>query len=75
MKLGGGAVVYHHPSYARNRLCAVWSFGILNLVGKLEGKFPLGRPWSRWEDIIIMDIRKIGWEIVDRMHLARDRLL
>jgi hypothetical protein len=26
-----------------------------------------------WEDNIIMDPRKIGWEAVDRMHLAQDR--
>jgi hypothetical protein len=31
------------------------------LVGKPEGKSPLGRPWRRWEDGIRMDIREIGW--------------
>jgi hypothetical protein len=31
------------------------------LVGKPEGKRPLGRPRHRWEDGIRMDIRKIGW--------------
>jgi hypothetical protein len=31
------------------------------LVGKLEGKEPLGRPKRRWEDGIKMDVRKIGW--------------
>jgi hypothetical protein len=29
------------------------------LVGKPEGKRPLGRPGLRWEDIIKMDLRKI----------------
>jgi hypothetical protein len=31
------------------------------LVGKLEGKIPLGRPRSRWEDGIRMDLGEIGW--------------
>jgi hypothetical protein len=31
------------------------------LVGKTEGKRPLGRPRRRWEDGIRMDLREIGW--------------
>jgi hypothetical protein len=31
------------------------------LVGKPEGKRPLGRPRRRWEDNITMDLREIGW--------------
>jgi len=30
------------------------------LVGKLEGKKPLGRPWLRWEDIKL-DLQEVGW--------------
>jgi hypothetical protein len=30
------------------------------LVGKPEGKRPLGRPRSRWEDVVRMDLREIG---------------
>jgi hypothetical protein len=30
------------------------------LVGKPEGKMPLGRPRSRWENVIRMDLREIG---------------
>ena len=30
------------------------------LVGKLEGKRPLGRPRRRWEDNIMMDIQEVG---------------
>jgi hypothetical protein len=30
------------------------------LVGKLEGKRPLGRPLHRWDDGIRMDLREIG---------------
>jgi hypothetical protein len=31
------------------------------LVGKPEGKRPLGRPRRRWEDGIGMDLREIAW--------------
>jgi hypothetical protein len=43
------------------------------LVGKPEGKRPLGRPRRRWEDGIRMDLREIGWGSVDWMQLAQDR--
>jgi hypothetical protein len=42
------------------------------LVGKPEGKRRLGRPGCRWEDIR-MDLREIGSEGVDWIHLAQDR--
>jgi hypothetical protein len=32
------------------------------LVGKPEGKRPLGRPRLRWMDNIKMDLREIGWD-------------
>jgi hypothetical protein len=32
------------------------------LVGKPEGKRPLGRPRRRWEDNIKKDLREIKWE-------------
>jgi hypothetical protein len=35
------------------------------LVGKPEGKRPLGRPRRRWEDGIRMDLKEIGWGNVD----------
>jgi hypothetical protein len=41
------------------------------LVGKPEGKRPLGRPRRRWVNNIRMGLRKIGWRDVDWMHLAR----
>jgi hypothetical protein len=31
------------------------------LVGKPEGRRPLGRPRRRWEDNIKMDLRGVGW--------------
>jgi hypothetical protein len=40
------------------------------LVGKPEGKRPLGRPRRRWEVRIRMDLREIGWEDVEWVHLA-----
>jgi hypothetical protein len=43
------------------------------LVGKPETKSPLGKTRHRWENNILMDIREIGWEVVDRMNLAQDR--
>jgi len=36
-------------------------------------KKPLGRPRRRWEFNIRVDLRKIGWERVDWIHLAPDR--
>jgi hypothetical protein len=41
------------------------------LVGKPEGKRPLGRPRRRWEDGIKMDLREIVWR-VEWIHLAQD---
>jgi len=43
------------------------------LVGKTEGRRPLGRPRRRWENNIIMDVRAVGWEGVDWINLAEDR--
>jgi hypothetical protein len=40
------------------------------LVRRPEGKRPLGRPKCIWEDIITMDLREIGWEVVDWVQLA-----
>jgi hypothetical protein len=43
------------------------------LVGKSEGKRPLGRPRHRWTDNIKMDLREIGWDDMDWIELAQDR--
>jgi hypothetical protein len=43
------------------------------LVGKPEGKKPLGIPRRRWEDNIRMDLREIGWGGMDWIYLAQDR--
>jgi hypothetical protein len=43
------------------------------LLGKPEGKRPLGRPRRRWIDNIKMDLLEIGFSVVDWIGLARDR--
>jgi hypothetical protein len=43
------------------------------LVGKPEGKRPLGRPRCRWEDNIKMDFQEVGGGRGDWMELAQDR--
>jgi hypothetical protein len=43
------------------------------LVGKPEGKRPLGRPRRRWVDNIRMDLGGVGWGDVDWIGLAKDR--
>ena len=43
------------------------------LVGKSEGKRPLGRPRRRWEDTIKMDLQEVGGSCGDWMELAQDR--
>jgi hypothetical protein len=43
------------------------------LVGKPEGKRPLGRLTCRWVDNIKMYVREIGWDGMDWMELAQDR--
>jgi hypothetical protein len=42
------------------------------LVGKQEGKRPLGRPRRRWIDNIKMDHLEIGLSVVDWIGLAQD---
>ena len=43
------------------------------LVGKPEGKRPLGRPRRRWVDNIRMDLQEVGCGCVDWIGLAQDR--
>jgi hypothetical protein len=44
------------------------------LVGRPEGKSPLGRPRHRWEDNIKMDLREIGIDGTNWIQLAQDRV-
>ena len=43
------------------------------LVGRPEGKRPLGRPRRRWEDNIKMDLQEVEGSRGDWMELAQDR--
>jgi hypothetical protein len=43
------------------------------LVGRPEGRRPLGRPMRRWEDNIKMDLQEVGWGAMDWIDMAQDR--
>jgi len=43
------------------------------LVGKPEGKRPLGRHRRRWENNIKMDLQEVGFRGMDWIELAQDR--
>jgi len=43
------------------------------LMGKPEGKRPLGRPRRRWEDNIKMNLQEVGCGGVDWIELSQDR--
>jgi hypothetical protein len=43
------------------------------LMGKPDGKRPLGRPRRRWEDGIRMDLKEVGLGSVDWIQLAQNR--
>ena len=43
------------------------------LVGKPEGKRPLGRPRRRWKDNIKMNLQEVGYGGTDWVDLAQDR--
>ena len=43
------------------------------MVGKPEGKTPLGIPRSRWDDIIKMDLQEVGCGDMDWIELAQNR--
>jgi len=43
------------------------------LVGKPEGRRPLGRPWRGWEDNINMYLQEVGGGDMDWIELAQDR--
>jgi hypothetical protein len=44
------------------------------LVGRLEVRRPLGRPRHRWEDNIQIGLQEEGWEGMDWIDLAQDRI-
>jgi hypothetical protein len=57
-------------------ICIVKKFkGVCStfIVGRPEGKRPLGRPRCRWVDNIRMDLGEVGWGDVDWIGLSKDR--
>ncbi|KAJ4451051.1 hypothetical protein ANN_02487 [Periplaneta americana] len=48
-----------------------WAYRVL--VGRPEGKRPLGRPRRRWEDNIKMDFREVGYDNREWINLAQER--
>jgi len=46
---------------------------VQGLVGKPEGKRPLGKPRRRWEDNIKMDLQEVGCGVMYWIELAQDR--
>jgi hypothetical protein len=59
--------------YVANATTAAQNNAYRILVGKPEGKRPLGRSRRRWVDNIKMDLREIGWDGMDWIDLAQDR--
>ena len=56
------------------RSCGAYGGGVHRvLVGKPEGKRPMGRPRRRWEDNIKMDLQEVGGGCEDWRELAQDR--
>ena len=55
------------------QLYSFFNLGVRVLVGKPEGKRPLGKPRRRWEDNIKMDLQEVGGGRGDWMELAQDR--
>jgi hypothetical protein len=47
--------------------------GVYSLVGKPEGKRPLGRLGCRWEENIKMDLQEVGWRGMESIDTAQDR--
>ena len=43
------------------------------LVGKPEGKRPVGRPRPKWEDNIKMDLQEVGCRDVDSVDVTQDK--
>jgi hypothetical protein len=43
------------------------------LVGRSEGRSPLGRPRRRWEDNMKMELQEVGWRSMDWIDMAQDR--
>jgi len=60
-------------SWAGHVVCMGMRGVYRDMVGKPEGKRPLGRPRRRWEDNIKFDIQEIGCGGMDWIELVQDR--
>ena len=68
------AVKLRRMKWAGHVMCMQERRGVHRvLVGKPEGKRPLGRPSRRWENNIKMGLREVGGGCVDWMELAKDK--
>jgi len=69
-------LVHAHKVFTKRLLMSFHpsqNFISLMMVGKPEGKRPLGRRRRRWEDNIKMDLQEVGVDCGDWMELAQDR--
>ena len=57
-----------HVERMGNRKDAYWV-----LVGRNDGKRPLGVPWRRWQGNFKMDLQEFGWREMDWIAVAQDR--
>ena len=75
VKRPGPEVDYSTPPSAAVRInSAIQERGVYRvLVGKPEGRRPLGRPRRRWADNIRMDLQEVGCVYRDWIGLAQDR--
>ena len=65
---------YYYYYYYWHVACMGEGRGVYRLlVGKPEGRRPLGRPRRRWEDNIRMDIQEVGLGYENWIGLAQDR--
>ena len=61
-------------TYDYTHCCVIEERGVYRvLVGKPEGRRPLGRPRRRWVDNIRMDLQEVGCGYKDWIRLAQDR--
>jgi hypothetical protein len=58
-----------HIFHTFNIYFTFYAYAYRILVGKPEGKRPLGRPRREWVDNIKMDLREMGWDGLDRTGL------
>jgi hypothetical protein len=59
--------------FSQARICGRGGTRYRLLLGKPEGRRPLGRPRHRWLNNIRMNLVEVGWSDVDWIGLAQDR--